>query len=444
MKNSIEILGKLGIKVPEILLPAEQNIMDKWAVIACDQYSSQQDYWEKVAEFTEDTPTTLNLVYPECYLEEDNPEKRIESINRNMHDYVESGVFSEPEEGFILVKRDTPVSASRWGLIASIDLEQYDFSSDSTSLVRATEGTIIERIPPRVKIRENAELELPHIMVLIDDPEMSLIEPFIEETDNLDSVYDFELMMGSGHLSGYRIKSDKHIARIAEALAILGSTETMKAKYNSDNAFLFAMGDGNHSLATAKTIWENYKKENVDSAELMTHPSRWALVELVNIYSEGIQFEAIHRAVFNCSPADFLNKAEVSGKFRITEKESLDEVMKITDSSPELQTCGYSTANGYGIIESLSPDTSIAAGTFQNFIDEYLSENPASSVDYIHGVDVTDELGRKPSNIGLFLPAIAKNTFFQTVIDDGAFPRKTFSMGEAFEKRFYVEARKIK
>ncbi|HAK45085.1 MAG TPA: DUF1015 domain-containing protein, partial [Spirochaeta sp.] len=400
MKNSKEILGSFGIKVPEILLPADRNIMAKWAVIACDQYTSQLDYWEKVAELSGGSPSTLNLVYPECYLEEAEPEKRINSINSSMHEYMEKKVLSEPAEGFILVKRDTPVSKNRWGLMAALDLEEYDFSEGSTSLVRATEGTILERIPPRVKIRKNAELELPHIMVLIDDPEKSLIEPLTAVTDKLENIYDFDLMMNSGHIRGYRVDSDEHIAGIASALSKLGSAKAMKNKYNSNSSFLFAMGDGNHSLATAKTIWEDFKKNNAGEDGLMEHPSRWALVELVNIYSEGIEFEAIHRAVFNISPDNFLQKASDSGKFKLTEKNSLKEIMNIIDSNPSVQTCGYCSKGSYGIIEAVNPDSSIAAGTFQNFIDSFINHNSEASVDYIHGIDVTDELGKKDGNIG--------------------------------------------
>ena len=444
MKSSKEILNSFGVKVPEILLPADKAIMDKWAVVACDQYTSQPEYWASVAEFSSGSPSTLNLVYPECYLEESNPEARISSINKTMHNYITEKILSDPVEGFILVKRDTPASESRWGLVAALDLEMYDFSPDSKSLIRATEGTILERIPPRVQIRKNAELELPHIMVLIDDPEKSLIEPLAADIDNLEKLYDFDLMMDSGHLCGYRVNSEKHITMIAEALSVLGSAETMQHKYAGENSFLFAMGDGNHSLATAKTIWEELKKAKAGEKDLMNHPARWALVELVNIYSEGIEFEAIHRVVFNCNAESFLEDAVKSGNFRVTEKKSLQEVKAILDSSPELQTCGYCHERGCGIIEALKHNSSIAAGTFQNYIDMFIKSHESVTVDYIHGMDVTEELGKKAGNIGLFLPVIAKDTFFQTVISDGAFPRKTFSMGEAFEKRFYVEARKIK
>ena len=309
-------LEEMGIRVPEILLPAAEYDMSRWAVIACDQYTSQQDYWEKVEELTKGAPSTLNLIYPECYLEETEPEKRIEKINSTMKQYLSGSVFTDPVSGFILVKRDIPGAKPRWGLVAALDLEQYDFSENSNSLIRATEGTILDRIPPRVKIRRNAVLELPHIMVLIDDPEKTLIEPLTAELSVMEKVYDFDLMMGSGHLTGYRVNSEKHISMISEAVGNLSSKETLQRKYNSGNAFVFAMGDGNHSLATAKTIWENYKKENSGDPELMDHPSRWALVELVNIFSEGIQFEAIHRILFNAAPDIFLSRSEKRPRFQ--------------------------------------------------------------------------------------------------------------------------------
>lgn len=443
MNNYDKIFNRFGIKVPSIMLPAEGRAMDKWAVIACDQYTSQRDYWSRAAEITAGEPSTLNMIFPECYLEDGDADQRIDAINSTMKTYVDDSVLSEAVEGFILLKRDTPKTKNRWGLMTALDLEQYDFSIGSESLIRATEGTILDRIPPRVKIRENARLELPHIMVLIDDPEKSIIEPLIESKESMKKVYDFDLMMDSGHLTGFRVDSETHLNSLAGAIENLGSTEKLKERYNSDNPFLFAMGDGNHSLATAKTIWENYKKEHSADADLMEHPSRWALVEIVNIYSEGIEFEAIHRAIFNINSEEFLEKLKADGQFKITETGNTDEMMKAVDNAGQAQICGYSCSDGCGLIEALKPTSSIIAGTIQNFIDSYL-ENSEGSVDYIHGIDVTDELGRKEGNIGIFLPAISKDTFFQTVIDDGAFPRKTFSMGEAFEKRFYVETRLIK
>jgi hypothetical protein len=281
-------------------------------------------------------------------------------------------------------------------------------------------------------------------MVLIDDPDKTIIEPLTQELGSLDKVYDYDLMMNGGHLTGYRVKSGRHLNRVAEAIQNLGAQETLKRKYDEDAAFLFAIGDGNHSLATAKTIWENYKRENAGAPELMNHPSRWALVELVNIYSEGIEFEAIHRVLFDISEDDFFKDLAESGNFRLIPAENLDEALKIIDQESSRQVCAFSNSGSYGIIEALNPDSTIIAGTIQNFIDSYIDKKPSGYVDYIHGIEVTDELGGAKGNIGLFLPSISKAAFFQTVMKEGAFPRKTFSMGEADEKRFYTETRKIK
>ena len=368
MKSYDDIFNKYGIKVPQILLPAEGTDKNKWAVIACDQYTSQRDYWKSVEKQTEGHPSTLNMIFPECYLEDGDGAERIAGINKTMNEYLESGVLSRAKKGFVLLKRDTPKTGNRWGLMTAIDLEQYDFSRDSSSLIRATEGTILDRIPPRVRIRENAVLELPHIMVLIDDPELSIIEPLTEKTGSFEKVYDFDLMMDSGHLTGYRIDSEEHLSAVAEALQELGSAENLQKRYDSKNPFLYAMGDGNHSLATAKTIWENYKKAHAGDPNLMEHPSRWALVEIVNIYSEGIEFEAIHRVLFDIDKDNFLSKLKAGGNFKLTPAENIGDIMKTVDNCIEgKQICGYCCEDGMGTIEALNPDSSIIAGTIQNF-----------------------------------------------------------------------------
>ena len=444
MNNYDDTFKKLGLKVPEVLLPSQGLSYEKWAVIACDQYTSQPEYWEKAAELTDGSPSTLNMIFPECYLEDSDSEQRIADINKTMEDYISNGTLSEPEKGFILLNRSIQGLPDRWGLVAALDLEFYDYSKDSTSLIRATEGTILDRIPPRVRIRENAALELPHIMVLIDDPEGSIIEPLTEDTENLEKVYDFDLMMNSGHIAGYRVNSAGHLNSISAALEKLGNMENLKSRYNSDAPILYAMGDGNHSLATAKTIWETYKKNNSSDPRLMQNPSRWALVELVNIYSKGIAFEAIHRVLFNLNPADFLTSLRESGDFKVNYTDSLESAIEEIEKAGSSQLCAFCHDDKTGIIEALTPSSSVTAGTIQKFIDSYLETNSEASVDYIHGIDVTRDLGSRTGNIGIFLPAISKDTFFKTVIKDGAFPRKTFSMGEAAEKRFYIECRAIR
>ena len=328
--------------------------------------------------------------------------------------------------------------------MAALDLEMYDFSIGSVSAIRATEGTILERIPPRVRIRENASIELPHIMVLIDDPEKTLIEPLALNTESFEKVYDFELNNDSGHLTGYRISARDKLEQIAAAFDRLGSVENARSMYGTDNRLLFAMGDGNHSLATAKTIWEDYKKANASDPELMNNPARWALVEIENIYCEGIEFEAIHRVLFGLDYDDFISAVKSEESFTVTPTTDFKEALTLMTEDTKIQRCAFVTEKGSGIITAQEPDSSIAAGTFQNFLDVYLEKNQDVKIDYVHGLDVTEEIGTKKGNMGIALPSIAKESFFKTVINDGAFPRKTFSMGEAFEKRFYVEARMIK
>lgn len=443
--NDMDIrLEKLGIKIPRILMPGKNIPMDKWAVVACDQYTSELDYWEDVENFIEQSPSTFNLIYPECYLEESNPEKRIKKINLNMDNYLKEGILVENEPAFFLVKRSTGTGTPRYGLMVALDLEAYDYSKDSTSLIRATEGTIVDRIPPRKKIRINATVELPHILVLIDDPEKLVIEPLAAKIDTLEKVYDFELMKKSGHIAGYRISDPFFIESIISGLEKLSDKDSFKEKYSKEDVLLYAMGDGNHSLATAKATWEEIKK-NYTGTDLMVQPARWALVELENIYDEGITFEPIHRVLFNIDKDNFFMEIEKLGNFKFENFNSIDKIMsKIKGHKGKNQQIGYCDSEKMGIITIESPSATIPAGTIQKIIDSYLNKNTKSSVDYIHGEDVTLKLGIKENNCGIFLPPVDKNDFFRTVVMDAAFPRKTFSMGEAHEKRFYVESRRIR
>ncbi|MCK5198097.1 MAG: DUF1015 family protein, partial [Spirochaetales bacterium] len=285
MNNIDKRLEKIGIQIPRILMPAKDSDMQKWAVVACDQYTSELEYWEDAKNFIGESPSTLNLVYPECYLEEDNPEERIEQINFNMNKYLKNDILLENEAAFFLVKRNTGTELSRYGLMVALDLEAYDYSKNSISLIRATEGTIVDRIPPRKKIRINATVELPHILVLIDDPEGLVIEPLKAMIDKLEVVYDFDLMKESGHISGYKITDPSVIEGIISALERLSDKESFKKKYSKEDVLLYAMGDGNHSLATAKATWEEIKS-NYSGTDLMKHPARWALVELENIHDK--------------------------------------------------------------------------------------------------------------------------------------------------------------
>jgi len=439
---------KVALQIPEILLPNTDIDLHKWSVVACDQYTSQPDYWQKVAEISKDSPSTLNTIFPEVFLEDDDGEQRIQNINQTMSEYLQQGILKPmPKPGFVLVDRKTSQAPSRKGLIVSIDLEEYDYNKGSTSLIRATEGTIVDRLPPRIKVRQDAAIELPHIMVLIDDPENTVIEPLFEQNPEL--LYDFELMMNSGHIKGYAIDQAEMLEQVSEALSQLADPKVFANKYNApdQDVLLYAMGDGNHSLATAKAIWEKLKEEAGDKAAIMDNPARYALVELVNIHDQGLQFEPIHRVVFEIdSQALIADMEKHFGSDCIikrcnNEQEMRTQVSHAADDTKHIVP--FVDPQGYGYITISNPQFTLELATIQTFLDEYLEKN-GGKVDYIHGDDVVNDLGKQAGNMGFFFPPISKSGLFKTIIFDGALPRKTFSMGEADEKRFYLEARKIK
>jgi len=439
---------KVALQVPEILLPNADTDLHKWSVVACDQYTSQPDYWQKVAEISQNNPSTLNTIFPEVFLEDSDGEQRISAINQTMQDYLQQGILKPMDKpGFILIDRKTSQAPSRKGLVVAIDLEDYDYNKGSTSLIRATEGTIVDRLPPRIKVRQDAAIELPHIMVLIDDPENTVIEPLFAQ--NPETLYDFELMMESGHIKGYAIDKPAVLEQISSALEKLADPQLFADKYNAPgkDVLLYAMGDGNHSLATAKAIWEKLKQDSDNKDDVMNHPARFALVELVNIHDQGLQFEPIHRVVFDIDPTSVLSamQAHFGGDCSImrcdAESEMRDQVANADGENAHVVP--FIDPNGYGYITIKNPKFTLELATIQTFLDEYLEKN-GGKVDYIHGDDVVNDLGKQTGNMGFFFPPISKSGLFKTIIFDGALPRKTFSMGEADEKRFYLEARKIK
>ncbi len=441
----------IGLQVPTILLPKKGTDLNKWAVVACDQYTSQPEYWEKVKNYVSDNPSTLNLILPEVYLESDEEEQIIEDINKNMLDYLKNGELVEQKPGFIALDRKTSQVPSRKGLMVALDLECYDFNKGSQTLIRATEGTIIDRLPPRIKVRENASIELPHIMVLIDDPDKKIIEPLFDM--GLEKAYDFELMEDSGHLTGYLVNSPETINIIAEGLRTLSNKKNFNSKYGLEGyaVMMYAMGDGNHSLATAKAIWEQMKENAADKDAIMNSPARYALVELVNIHDEGLEFEAIFRVVFDADKDKMLEAmrefySAQGSIFSYKICSTLAEAKEIAEiSSTETNHISeFVAGDTYGVLFIENPKYTLETATIQTFIDDYLSKNSESKVDYIHGEDVVCSLSEGKNNFGFLLPSISKDTFFKTIIVDGALPRKTFSMGEADEKRFYLECRKIK
>ncbi len=440
----------LGIKIPEILLPNKHIDLSKWSVVACDQYTSQLDYWNKVQENTDNQPSTLNIIFPEVYLEDNDGDKRIKNINQTMVDYLNNKTLVPLNNpSFVLVDRKTSQAPSRKGLVLSIDLEQYDFNKGSSSLIRATEGTIVDRLPPRIKVRKDAQIELPHIMVLIDDPDRTVIEPLFEDK-NIETLYDFELMEQSGHLKGYAIDKPKQLQQVADALGKLADKNNFVKKYNAEGeeVLLFAMGDGNHSLATAKAIWETLKTESNNLEQLMQSSARYALVELVNIHDQGLQFEPIHRVLFNVDAKhllDGLSNYYNSNECLITYCDS-EQNMLSQSSTAQTETnhiIPFVTPENYGFISINEPTFTLELASIEDFFKLYLEANEVK-VDFIHGDDVVNDLGKQEGNMGFFFPPISKHSLFKTIIFDGALPRKTFSMGEADEKRFYLEARKIK
>ena len=419
---------KLGFYPADILLPKGQD-MTKWAVVACDQFTSEPEYWQAVEQQVGDAPSTLRLILPEAKLKDPNVDEYIAGVNRTMDKYLADDVFTLLPQSLLYVEREQSDGCIRHGLIGMVYLDAYDFTPGSGPHIRATEGTALDRIPPRARVRRGAPIELPHVMLLIDDPDRTVIEPLTAAAGTMEKLYDFDLMQGGGHIRGYKL-SDTQMDAVAASLEGLTSDEAMQKKYGVSGAapLLFAVGDGNHSLATAKACYEEQKKGKTPE-EYLALPSRFALVEVVNNHDDALQFEPIHRVLFGVDHEKFMkafqaaypNAYEGKGEGHTIEFVWNDESHFITVPDPKVQ---------------------LAVGTLQGVIDPYLKEN-GGEVDYIHGDAVTRELGSKPGNMGFLLPAMGKDQLFKTVMADGVLPRKTFSMGHAQDKRYYVEARKI-
>lgn len=416
-------------KTANILLPENQDF-SKWSVVACDQYSSEPEYWQTAAEYVGNAPSVLNIIFPEAYLEDGNDAERIEKINTTMKKYMDDGIFKEYKNSMIYVERTQPNGKVRHGIVGEIDLEYYDFSVGSQSAVRATEGTIISRIPPRQRIRKNAPLELPHILMLIDDRKREIVENVSARVEEFEMLYDFDLMQGGGHICG-KLMDEEAINTVLNGMKKLEDKDDFEKKYGVENTevLVIAVGDGNHSLATAKTCWEELKPTLTDE-ERETHPARFALVELMNLHDEALEFEPIHRVVFDVDTEDLetalyeyypqISNIDNGGQKIVIVKNGEETPIYITDAPCNL-----------------------AVGTLQKFLDEYLEKN-GGAIDYIHGSDVVYSLCKKTNTIGFIIDGMEKNDLFTTVIKDGALPRKTFSMGEACDKRFYLEAKRIK
>lgn len=417
-----EKFNGLGFYPADILLPKAVS-MEKWAVVACDQFTSEPEYWARVEQTVGTAPSTLRMILPEAKLKSPTVDQDIEAINAAMDSYMANDLFQTRKDSLIYLERTQSDGRIRRGVIGMVDLDAYDYSPGSGSLIRATEGTVLERIPPRAKVRRHAALEVPHIMLLIDDPDKTVIEPLGSQTESMEKLYDFDLMEGGGHVRGYGL-SENQMDAVAGALRELCTAEAMRKKYGTPDAapLLFAVGDGNHSLATAKACWEEQRG---------TNPlARFALVEVVNNHDDALRFEPIHRVLFGVDPRVFAREFR---EFYPSAHEG-----KGPGHAFEVACEGYS-----GCITVPDPKMQLTVGTVQVFIDEYLKKH-GGEVDYIHGDDVTRSLGKKPGNLGILLPAMGKEQLFKTVMADGVLPRKTFSMGHSQDKRYYIEARRIK
>ena len=431
----------LGIQIPEILLPAEHVDPQKWAVIACDQYTSQPDYWQQVEELVGSSPSTLNLIFPEVFLGKTDDAQRIQHIQESMNSYLDSGLLKK-YEGILFVER-TVAGKTRRGLILALDLENYDYNKGSQTLVRATEGTILNRLPPRIKIRENAPLELPHILMLIDDPQDLVLGSVEKNKNSLPVTYDFDLMQSSGHLTGRLINDPNLEDQIVRGLQTLAEPDTFANKYNlpaDTPVLLFASGDGNHSLATAKACWEKLKP-----IVGMDHPARYALVEVENVHDQALEFEPIHRVLFGLTadPAQALRDYFGSAVSFEKMDDAQQMISMVKNATAPDHHFGMINESGTQMVTIKDPKFNLPVGTLQAFLDEWQKSKPMAEIDYVHGDEVVLTLSAQKNNAGFYLAGMPKSDLFKTVIKDGSLPRKTFSMGEAHEKRFYFEARKI-
>ncbi|MCM1158660.1 MAG: DUF1015 domain-containing protein [Bacteroidales bacterium] len=432
------------LHVPKMLMPEEGIDLYKWAVIACDQYTSQPEYWQETKKIVGDAPSALKLTLPEVYLGTEDEAERVREIHETMLRYLADGILKELPAGFMLVKRSFGKENCRYGVVVEVDLETYEYKKGAHSLIRPTEMTVEERIPPRLKVRENAAIEMPHIMLLIDDAECTVIEPLTEKTGQFRQVYDTDLMQGGGHISGWLIPEGNETEGLMNRIEALADSNRFRERYKLKGEYPLlnlAVGDGNHSMATAKAAWEKLKKELSDE-ELANHPARYCLCEIVNIHDKSLTVEPIHRVLFGVREEELLSCAkayyEEKGCGFVLEEGNISPTMKEGEHS-------FTVCSGTGsrTMRVLAPVWGIAAATLQNFLDAYLEKHPECRIDYIHGREALESLGREEKNLGFLLPEVKKEDLFQGVILDGVLPRKTFSMGEADEKRYYLESRMI-
>ena len=430
-------LAALGIGIPDILLPRNGIDLSKWAVVACDQFTQDRDYWAKAEQTVGAAESSLRMIFPEVYLNDEGDVKtqRIQKIRASMNSYLQDSVFAPPRRCCVYLERSTSLHPKRRGLVLLIDLERYDWAPESRPLIRSTEGTVKERLPSRIEIRSGAPLELPHILILMDDEEDRILPALGEIARKNSPLYETPLMMNSGSVTGWALDTEAALTTLAEELENLVRRAFSRYGMPAESApeaksrdslkeewpFLFAVGDGNHSLATAKAVWEQYKKENAGEADLEHHPARWAMVELENLYDPGISFEPIHRVVFGTEPAELMDYLSVLKDKKCRLDPSNERIIRIENLSPSIATAGI-----------------------QPLLDEYVKQKNRS-IDYIHGENELLRLVSDPKRrpVGLIFPPVQKEGLFKTVAQTGPLPRKSFSMGEAEEKRFYLECRRL-
>lgn len=403
-----------------ILIPKDNIDFERWAVIACDQFTSQPKYWEDLIKYVGAKPSTLKLILPEAFLGGNMPDK-IFKINTEMNKYVDDDMFRVISSGMILVERTTPYSPKRLGLVVAVDLEKYSFNTSDNSLIRASERTILERIPPRVKIREKSPLELPHTMLLLSDPDFSVIEAAYK-SDEKELIYDFELNKSGGHIKGYELKDTN---KVLESFRKISTPQAMKNTCKSCEGFILAVGDGNHSLAAAKVNWNNIKRELPEN-QRANHPARFTLVEIVNLYDQGLHFHPIHRVVKNID----IKKVIVALKSELSREKGSTEIIFNSNESVTVPV----PKDPFDAIESI-----------QKFLDDLCLDDENIIIDYVHGDDNLREIvSTVPDSLGIKLPPIQKENFFEALSVRKVLPKKSFSIGEATEKRYYLEAKFIK
>jgi hypothetical protein len=446
MENIHQRLAALGAGIPALLLPRPGLDLSKWAVIACDQFTQDGQYWDRARQIAGTGPSALHLIFPEIYLGGGDREERTGNIHRTMEAYLRGGIFAPPRRGCIYVERRTPFHPLRRGLICAVDLEQYDWAPHARPLIRSTEGTVPERLPPRMEIRRGAPLEIPHIILLIDDEEDRLLPGLAARAKGVPPLYDTSLMMDAGGVTGWLLDREDDWEYLAGGLETLARQAETRYGQRDDTPFLYAVGDGNHSLAAAKAVWEEYRASHGDS-ETADHPARWALVEIENLYDPGIDFEPIHRVLFG-PPAEEVRKA-LSALPGFTCRPAGDraELSRfVGDPAAPRARLGLIAGAQLSLIESAAPG--LITDSLQPLLDRFTAAHAGGipyRIDYIHGEDELFRIAGTPGQaaVGLLLPPIKKSGLFQTVARRGPLPRKSFSMGEAPEKRFYLESRRL-